>query len=92
MAIPTGLWKIKIDKPKNTSSQYYNSRKNNQDPKKYIRTEYGSGSEITTTAKITEGEIKSATGALQNRKSVGKNGVTEEAINKIRYGWRQSSW
>ena len=49
---------------------------------KYYKSQYGSGTETILTTKITEREIQNAITSLQNRKSVGEDGITAETIKQ----------
>ena len=74
------LWKRQYRRSKELIHPKIIQKRDNSRLYKYLPCGYGSVSEITTTTQITEDEIKTATRTLQNRKTVGNDGIASETI------------
>ena len=57
-------------------------RRSNSRLMHYMKSDYGTGSHSITTSQLSKQEIEHAITSLQNRKSVGKGGITAETIKE----------
>ena len=82
ITIPSRLWSDEEQQANGHIRPKIKQMRNNSRLTQYINGEYGIGTQVIMTCQISKEEIQRAINALQNRKSVGKDGIAAETIKQ----------